>query len=199
MVSSNRIGAAALMAALVAVGAGTAQALTVNVDPVSGTAVALNASAGETFDVSATGLVNLSGFDGPYTVDPNGMIVDAPPVGSGSYTYFAGQVGGPPAVGGTEYTSCCSPVDGAAYGAMIGQWTGGAWFVIGSGATLTSPANGDNLLLWVNDTNYVDNLGGFTASISSGVPEPATWAMLILGFGVLGLAARRRRLSTVAA
>lgn len=30
------------------------------------------------------------------------------------------------------------------------------------------------------------------------VPEPATWAMLVLGFGVVGAAARRRRTSAVA-
>ncbi len=37
---------------------------------------------------------------------------------------------------------------------------------------------------------------GFTAEVSTpvpgGVPEPATWAMLILGFGLVGAAARRR-------
>lgn len=31
------------------------------------------------------------------------------------------------------------------------------------------------------------------------VPEPATWAMLLTGFGMVGYAARRRRLGTVAA
>ncbi len=30
------------------------------------------------------------------------------------------------------------------------------------------------------------------------VPEPATWAMLVLGFGVVGAAARRRRISVAA-
>ncbi len=46
--------------------------------------------------------------------------------------------------------------------------------------------------------------GGFwvaqTTSITSGsgaVPEPATWAMLITGFGLVGASMRRRRLATV--
>ena len=32
-------------------------------------------------------------------------------------------------------------------------------------------------------------------AIPGGVPEPATWAMLIAGFGLVGAAARRRRLA----
>ncbi len=32
-----------------------------------------------------------------------------------------------------------------------------------------------------------------------GVPEPATWAMLIMGFGLVGSAARRRRVARAAA
>lgn len=35
----------------------------------------------------------------------------------------------------------------------------------------------------------LDNL---TASVSAAVPEPATWAMMILGFGAVGLGLRRR-------
>ncbi|TPE59266.1 PEP-CTERM sorting domain-containing protein [Sandaracinobacter neustonicus] len=34
----------------------------------------------------------------------------------------------------------------------------------------------------------------FSVSIAeAAVPEPATWAMLIIGFGTVGMAARRRR------
>ena len=34
---------------------------------------------------------------------------------------------------------------------------------------------------------------------SGAVPEPATWAMMIMGFGAVGMAARRRRKGVVAA
>lgn len=37
------------------------------------------------------------------------------------------------------------------------------------------------------------NLSTFTADATAAVPEPATWAMMILGFGFAGSALRRRR------
>ena len=44
-------------------------------------------------------------------------------------------------------------------------------------------------------TNRTENWSGLTIG-TAGVPEPASWAMLIAGFGLVGAAARRR---TVAA
>ncbi len=43
----------------------------------------------------------------------------------------------------------------------------------------------------LGSTNLVQ--GGQIAFITSNVPEPSTWAMLIAGFGIVGFAARRRR------
>lgn len=44
------------------------------------------------------------------------------------------------------------------------------------------------------------DLPGFVAQMITGVvPEPATWSMLLLGFGALGIALRRRRSSSVGA
>ncbi len=42
-------------------------------------------------------------------------------------------------------------------------------------------------------TNNVENWSGLTIGTSGAVPEPASWAMLIAGFGLVGAAARRRR------
>lgn len=39
------------------------------------------------------------------------------------------------------------------------------------------------------------SLGASTAPAVAAVPEPATWAMMLLGFGMIGAAARRRRLT----
>ena len=44
-----------------------------------------------------------------------------------------------------------------------------------------------------------DANGAHAPATSGGVPEPATWAMLTLGFGLLGAAARRRRIRPMGA
>ena len=53
----------------------------------------------------------------------------------------------------------------------------------------------------VNDYFLEDNAGGVSltteARVPSGVPEPAAWALMIGGFGVAGLSARRRRNTSV--
>ncbi len=40
---------------------------------------------------------------------------------------------------------------------------------------------------------------GLKLSLSSAVPEPATWAMMIAGFGMIGAMVRRRRAAALAA
>jgi hypothetical protein len=39
--------------------------------------------------------------------------------------------------------------------------------------------------------------GSFNFEVAAGVPEPATWAMMIGGFGLIGAAARRRKTRVV--
>lgn len=56
-------------------------------------------------------------------------------------------------------------------------------------ATL-NPSNDDNIFL---ETFHV---AGF-ASVSTGVPEPASWALMVGGFGLIGSALRSRRSRTV--
>jgi hypothetical protein len=60
-------------------------------------------------------------------------------------------------------------------------------FFLNTGTTTPS-----RLYFGVSDDIFEDNGGSFTLSIG-GVPEPATWAMMILGFGVVGGAMRVRR------
>jgi len=73
--------------------------------------------------------------------------------------------------------------------------------VLGSGTTLTVSSSTPISRVEWNETGsfagavYWDNL---SYSLNSGVPEPSTWAMMLLGFGGLGsvLRSRRRGLAT---
>jgi len=54
----------------------------------------------------------------------------------------------------------------------------------------------------VSSTEFVGNAfhgfgnESFTLNVSGAVPEPGTWAMMLLGFGAIGIAMRRRKPST---
>jgi TRAP-type mannitol/chloroaromatic compound transport system permease small subunit len=41
---------------------------------------------------------------------------------------------------------------------------------------------------FIVDSPYSDNAGGVSLSVSSGVPEPSTWVMMLIGFAGLGFA-----------
>ena len=87
-------------------------------------------------------------------------------------------------------------------------------FVDSSGAVLSvfAPGNGPFSILapsgavalqfGVNDDIFADNSGalriGVTGATGGAVPEPAAWAMMLLGLGGLGAVLRRRRQATPA-
>jgi hypothetical protein len=50
-----------------------------------------------------------------------------------------------------------------------------------------------NTISWINPT--FENWYGFTVGVQSAVPEPSTWAMMLLGFAGIGLMTYRRRKS----
>lgn len=82
----------------------------------------------------------------------------------------------------------------AAYGSLVGV-IGGQYFLLGSNnAPVISPYSGAlSLVYW--DSNEFDNFGDITFDITAAataVPEPATWAMMVAAFGLVGFAMRRR-------
>jgi hypothetical protein len=83
----------------------------------------------------------------------------------------------------------------APYGALVGQiGTGpGSYRLIGTNFSGNAWATG-TLKLFYWDTFTPDNSGSVAADVLAAlVPEPATWAMMILGFGTAGALLRRRR------
>ena len=61
--------------------------------------------------------------------------------------------------------------------------------------TAAGPVTGS---AYIFDDILSDNRGGISLNISP-VPEPATWGLMILGFGGVGVAMRRRSANTVVA
>lgn len=66
-----------------------------------------------------------------------------------------------------------------------------------SGSSMSSPGAGSVSFSWNWATDLVADRTAGTAEITqivvSGVPEPSTWAMLVLGVAMIGIAGRRRR------
>jgi choice-of-anchor C domain-containing protein len=110
---------------------------------------------------------------------------------------IAGNPDGPPptkrldaTINGTTYTAAF-PV-GANTRSSMGWSTYSTTFVASSGSTLLSfTPNGD--------PNGAFGPALDNVSVSSAVPEPSTWAMMLLGFVGLGYLGSRKRLAAAAA
>lgn len=162
-------------------------------------------TAGQAYTVTATGAADLlSGYNGglgiPFTA--NGIPTYAIP---GTYAPFSPN--------GLDYdpsqNTSAHGIGGAGvlYGSLLGTFTASPsgpadYFVLGSNFSFTAGSNG-TLYGVVNDCPncYSDNVAqsGFTATLAlatglpvGGVPEPGTWAMMVLGFGTIGFVLRLR-------
>lgn len=74
------------------------------------------------------------------------------------------------------------------------RWKDGASPV--SGGARGSGSTSGNSTGWVPTSSYAFALKGTTVSAAGAVPEPTTWAMLMIGFGLAGALVRRRRRSS---
>ena len=68
-------------------------------------------------------------------------------------------------------------------------------FTVGNGPLeLVAPFGASFISLGVNDENYFDNTGSIRVAVS--LPEPSSWAMLFMGFGLIGARVRSFRNGT---
>ena len=163
------------------------------------------ASASAGFDFAVGGVFTITYISGTTTNGLGSSSYDA----LGQTSYLANDNGGTSGDGfpsknlpSSDYPVYLSEVVGAfadANGKVIGTP-----FVVGDGAKETVTEVGvTQLLLGVNDDIFDDNSGSLTMQVSgptaAGVPEPATWAIMLAGFGGLGVAMRSRRRQPFAA
>lgn len=166
---------------------------------------------GSTLTFSATGSVDNTGGAGPGTADGSGAF-DMTDYGIG--VAAAGGVNLNALIGvfltDDTPTSATQPgslhFDGllgdASYAPGLAQifWIGDGLTGTGSGdvQTFFVPTGATRLYLGTTDGfQWANNAGSFEVTINSGltssVPEPSIWMLMIAGFGALGLALRARR------
>lgn len=91
-------------------------------------------------------------------------------------------------LGATYYlTIDAIPTD---FGSLAGVFHGDPY---ANGELYLRDAGGPNYLTYASDTKFRT----YTDNSVAAVPEPATWALMILGFGSAGAVLRRRRLASV--
>ncbi len=125
-------------------------------------------TAGTTYDFTVINPATIwhAGDDNPYSRASNANGIDPVASGYGQYTF-----------------------DGftANYGALVGE-NGGSFFLIGTGSSFNNLSGDVKVGYW--DSYYGDNSG--TQELQISVPEPAAWALMLVGFAGLGAALRRR-------
>jgi len=188
---------AAVLVAGALAAAGSASASTFVAAVNSGT-TDLGVFAAGQYNITATGIASLVGGVGSgFDIRPDG--VPNTPVTNPAYAASFNP-------NGTDMADGIYGAGGAGIklGALMGSFVAVAplgnnhaplsnYFFIGYGTTITHA--GGHLYAQVNDTFYSNDAGGFDVTVrqvvTGGVPEPATWAMMLLGFFAVGSALRR--------
>lgn len=135
---------------------------------------------------------NLSLTGGTLSGTGNLQITNGPAIGSGLVNIPIGDV-----------TALTVSIDGITFNLLSDvsalQFTGAALSDITAAASI-SPAsisvNGITSIFFDNTIPSVLSDDTVTATLAAAVPEPSTWAMMMLGFVGLGMMAYRRKLKT---
>jgi hypothetical protein len=188
--------------------------------PLAGAALALALAFGATGAQAATNLLTNGDFE---TGDATGWTVTGVDVGvvgsgfdgmnaeSGNYFMALGTVGVPGTISQTVSDTAGQALvlnyyymsSGNAPSSFAADWDG---VQIAGSAVSDAPASGyvdyqfnvtatgsDTLTFLERDDPAFDALDNVSLTPTAAVPEPATWAMLILGVAMVGFTARRRR------
>jgi hypothetical protein len=148
-------------------------------------ATTIKASAGESFFITAKGIVDISNQNGGYLTTPDGTIAVTPPVNSGAFQFFLNN-GGPTNTDPVKdsrksFLLCCGlpgHLPGAPYGALVAGFSQTAtpssfadfpdgFALINTDGIAKAPITGGYLFLGVNDFNNPDgdNSGSFNVKI----------------------------------
>ena len=178
-----------------------------------------SAASGNVFRFSATGLVSCCGGAGD--IPPDGGTPGMNVTGANGLSGLSGN-GNIPLVGvfttetdpalatvptalsfDKNSPASLSPLIGQVF--YIGDGKSGANNPLGTQLTFTAPSDATRLFIGVIDAYnfggqtgyYNDNNGSFSVQVdlttTSAVPEPSTWAMMIIGFAGVGFMAYRRK------
>ena len=144
-----------------------------------------------------------SAADGTYFVDLSGLGSESP---DGALSQTIHTSAGATYAFSLDLASSNTGTVFASVGGAVLSLTSGSAFVVGgtswtpwSGA-FTGDALNHSPLLTIGDgtpgsqIDFVDNIS-IVQTGAAGVPEPATWALMILGFGGIGASMRRRRVA----
>lgn len=162
-----------------------------------GRCAALTVTIGNTPPFFATGSSNFGSFTGSQSHCLN----SGPPVaiGAASVPYFSGLFTYSFATGDTLSGSYSGLLSNAGVMGVVDNVQN---FVVTGGTGLFANATGS--FLGTGQLHFAGGPPSATLTISRGsidvgaVPEPATWAMLLAGFGAIGAASRRRRRAVLA-
>lgn len=84
----------------------------------------------------------------------------------------------------------------APFGALVGRYADGAFQTFGANFSGFAAGTGAlSLFYW--DSNFGDNFGEIAFDVSSPVPEPTAWTLMLAGFGLIGFAMRGRQKARV--
>lgn len=147
-------------------------------------ATSIQASAGESFLITAKGIVDLSNQNGGYLTEPDGTIAATPPVGSGAFEFFlntASPTNTDPVQGSRKSILLQFPahLPGAPYGALVAGFSQietpssltdfpDGFTLINTDGIARAPTTGGYLFFGVNEIfgTTGDNSGSFRVKIS---------------------------------